>query len=80
MDDDTTINRLYARLRGQYAGEDRRAERRAHHTDWLKELLPYALGAAVIYGQFSVMQEKVGRLEKSVEAQWQRIGKLMERP
>ena len=76
--DQTLIRKTYSQLRGQYSGEDRRSERRQQPTDWIKELMPYVMGAAVIYAQFTVMQEKVDRLEKSTEAQWERIGNHLE--
>lgn len=63
--DQTIIRKAYSLMRGQHTGEERRSERRQESTDWLKLLIPYAIGAAVIYGQFLVMQEKVERLEDS---------------
>lgn len=78
-DEDTTVvNRVYKKMRGQYEGEDRRSERRQERTDWLKELLPYALGAAVIYAQFQVMAEKIDRLEQGYKAQWSKLSGHLE--
>ena len=62
---------IWDKFRGRHP-DDRRQSR----PDWLKELAPYAIGAAVIYGQFMVMQEKIERLEQSVKAQWEIIGEL----
>lgn len=75
MNDEDELERtVWQKVRGRVPNDQRRPPPK----DWIKELAPYAIGAAVIYAQFMVMQEKVERLESSTQAQWERIGNHLE--
>ncbi len=65
--------------RDSYEGEERRSpDRREPAANWIKDLAPYAIGAAVIYAQFMVMADNVADLEAQTAIQWQKISHHLE--